>query len=122
MVHLRRTISLLAVLGLLAQSAAFQRHARATLSAPLLVQLSADLALICHGGNGPAPSKPRGPGDFDRSCAICSSLGSALVDVAAPDVFCAPTDMPTLAERSVTTRAPGLCLRPPVRAPPLMRA
>ena len=120
--HLRRTISLLAVLGLLAQSAAFQRHGRAMLGAPLLAQLSADLALICHGGNGPGPSQPREPEDFDPTCAICSSLGSALIDVAAPEVFCALREAPTEAERSAAARAPGLSLRPPVRAPPLIRA
>jgi hypothetical protein len=122
MMHLRRTISLLAMVGLLAQAAAFQRHSDAMLGAALLAQLSADLARICHGGKDTAPARPHGPEDLDLACPICSSLGSALIDVAAPQVFCALPAAARQAGRKTAARAPRLALRPPVRAPPLLRA
>jgi hypothetical protein len=122
MLHLRRTISLLAAVGLLAQAVALERHHRALLGTVLLPQLSADLARICHGGNDTAP--PRGPEDFDLACPICSSFGSALLDVAAPHDHSTPPRASAPAGLS-TARVPprlSLLLRPPVRAPPPARA
>jgi len=123
MLHLRRTISLLAVVGLLAQAVALERHNRSVLGAALLAQLSADLARICHGAADTAPTPPRVPDDFDLACPICSSVGSALIEVASPHDLCAPPRAAAEAGRNAA-RTPlrlSLLLRPPVRAPPRLR-
>jgi hypothetical protein len=123
MLHLRRTISLLAAVGLLAQAMALERHNRAMLGAALLAQLSADLARICHGGADTAPTPLRVPDDFDLACPICSSLGSALFEVASPHDLCAPPRASAEAWRNAARAPPRLSpLRPPVRAPPRLRA
>ena len=117
--HLRRTISLLAALGLLAQAAALERHNRAMLGVALLAELSADLALICHGGAGKGPLRP--PENADRACPICSSLGPALPALASPQDVRARAGALAVPDRKAAATAPGLSflLRPPVRAPPL---
>jgi hypothetical protein len=124
MLHLRRTISLLAAVGLMAQAVALERHTRAMLGAALLPQLGADLARICHGGADTAPTPPRAPDDFDLACPICSSLGSALIEVASAHDPGAPARASAEAGRNAGRTPPrlSLLLRPPVRAPPRLNA
>ena len=55
--HLRRWISVVAAVGMLAHTIAVVRHDGAMLSALLqLPRLTADLARICHGGEAMGPS------------------------------------------------------------------
>jgi hypothetical protein len=124
MLHLRRTISLLAAVGLLAQAVALERHNRAMLAAALLPQLRADLARICHGGADTAPTPARAPEDFDLACPICSSLGSGLLDIVSPHDLSAPPRASAKPGRNAARAPPrlSLFLRPPVRAPPSARA
>jgi len=123
MLHLRRWISVIAALGMLAHAAALERHKTAMLGAAVpLSQLAADLARICRGGDRAEPAVDRPPGlaDSQVSCLICAGLGAPFIDVAAhrASLACllapAPTT-PRLAERNETLR---FALRPPVRAPP----
>src|SRR5262249_2788317 len=112
------TISLFAVMGLLAQAAALQRHSRAMLGAALVSQLGAISALICHGRGDPAPTQRRGPDDLDGVCPICTGLGAALIAHAAPPVFWSLAEGRTEVWRPAAAHAPRLGLLPPVRAPP----
>ena len=120
--HLRRTVSLLAALGLLAQAAALERHNRAMLGVSLLAELSADLARTCHGGTEKGPLRP--PENVDRACPICSSLGPALLALASPQDVRARAGALAVPGLKAAAAAPGLglLLRPPVRAPPLRSA
>jgi len=123
MLHLRRSISVIAALGMLAHAAALERHNTAMLGATVqLSKLTADLARICHGGDNaePAVDRPPGPADSQVSCLICAGLGPPFIDVAGERASLArllapaPTT-PRLAERGETLR---FALRPPVRGPP----
>jgi hypothetical protein len=122
--HLRRWISVVAAVGMLAHTVAVVRHDAAMLSALLqLPRLTADLARICHGGEAMTPSVggAQSPYDAQANCPICSGLG--------PLFFVLPFarvalrgDLPAAGASLFTSQAvsaAGLALRPPVRGPPL---
>jgi hypothetical protein len=122
--HLRRWISVVAAVGMLAHTVAVVRHDAAMLSALLqLPRLTADLARICHGGEamGPSLGGAQSPYDAQANCPICSGLG--------PLVFVLPFARVALRGglpaagaglfASQAVSAAGLALRPPVRGPPL---
>jgi hypothetical protein len=124
MMHLRRWISVVAVVGMLAHTVALVRHDAAMLSALLqLPRLTADLARICHGGEamGRSVGDAENPYDAQANCPICSGLG--------PLVFVLPVVRVPLRADLAAQRATlfpsqpvsvvGLALRPPVRGPPL---
>jgi len=123
MLHLRRWISVVAALGMLAHAAALQRHNTAMLGAAgQLSELAADLARICHGGEGAgrAVDRPPSPAEGQADCAICAGLGPAFFDSADGKAslarLLAPAPVPPrLAVRSQPLK---LALRPPVRGPP----
>ena len=123
MLHLRRWISVVAAVGMLAHAAALERHKTAMLGAAVqFSKLVADLARICHGGDNPGLAVDRSPSPADSqvNCPICAGLGPPFIDVAAqkasPARLLAPAPAtPRLAERSESLR---LALRPPVRGPP----
>jgi hypothetical protein len=123
MLHLRRCISVVAALGMLAHAAALTRHKTAMLGAAVqLSKLAADLARICHGGDnaGLAGDRLPRPADGQVNCPICAGLGPPFIDVA--------TQKTSLANRLAPVPAPPpmgerrevmrLALRPPVRGPP----
>ena len=122
--HLRRWISVVAAVGMLAHTVAVVRHDGAMLSALLqLPRLTADLARICHGGEamGPSLGGAQSPYDAQANCPICSGLG--------PLFFVLPVarvplrgGLPAAGASlfaSQAVSAAGLALRPPVRGPPL---
>jgi hypothetical protein len=107
MLHLRRCISVVAALGMLAHAAALTRHKTAMLGAAVqLSKLAGDRL-------------PR-PADGQVNCPICAGLGPPFIDVA--------TQKTSLANRLAPVPAPPpmgerrevmrLALRPPVRGPP----
>ncbi|HXE70550.1 MAG TPA: hypothetical protein VN523_14425 [Hyphomicrobiaceae bacterium] len=128
MLHLRRWISVVAALGMLAHAAALERHnnERHSLAmlgaAGTLTKLSADLARICHGGEdaGRAVDRVPSPADSQVNCAICARLGPAFIDVAAQKASLNRLLAPAPASPRLGARSEGLklALRPPVRGPP----
>ena len=123
MLHLRRWISVVAAVGMLAHAAALERHKTAMLGAGAVQtsKLAADLARICHGGDnaGLAVDRPPSPADSQVNCPICAGLGPPFIDVAAQKTALAhlltPAPATPVAERREGLR---LALRPPVRGPP----
>lgn len=123
MLHLRRWISVVAVLGMLAHAAALQRHNTAMLGgAAQLSRLAADLAQICHGGEdaGRAVDQPPSPADGQLDCAICAGLGPAFIDVPGGKASLARLLAPAPVSPRLAAGSQGLklALRPPVRGPP----
>src|SRR5690349_574323 len=122
--HLRRCISVVAALGMLAHAAALERHKAGMLGAAVqLSKLAADLSRICHGGDGTGlPGDQPRPADSQINCFICAGLGPPCLDVAAQKAlpasrFARAPATPPMGER----REEGmrLALRPPVRGPPV---
>ena len=123
MLHLRRWISVVAAVGMLAHAAALERHKTAMLGAAVqLSKLAADLARICHGGDnaGLAVDRPPSPADSQVNCPICAGLGPPFIDVAAQKTALAHLLTPAPATPRIAERREGLrlALRPPVRGPP----
>jgi hypothetical protein len=123
MLHLRRWISVVAAVGMLAHAAALQRHKTAMLGAAVqLSKLAADLARICHGGDnaGLAVDRLPSPADNQVNCPICAGLGPPFIDVATPKASLARLLAPAPATPRIAERREGLrlTLRPPVRGPP----
>jgi hypothetical protein len=124
MMHLRRWISVVAAVGMLAHTVALVRHDAAMLTALLqLPMLTADLARICHGGEAMAPSvgDAQSPYDAQANCPICSGLGPLVfvlpvVRVPLRGDLAAQRATPFPSQAVSTAR---LALRPPVRGPPL---
>jgi len=123
MIDLRRWICLVVAVGMLTQAVAVVRHNGAMLSAlAALPGLTADLALICHGGDAarPAAGGVPSPAKEAANCPICSGPGPAFL--AAPFVranlwvWLAAALAPPLAAPSLPL--PKLALHPPVRGPP----
>src|SRR5262245_56716480 len=124
MLHLRRCISLVAALGMLAHAATVEHHKAAMLGAAVqLAKLAADLARICHGGDSPGlpgDRLPR-PADSQVNCPTCAGLGPPFIDVAAQKALLASRLAPVPATPPMGERREegvGLALRPPVRGPP----
>jgi len=125
MLHLRRCISVLAALGMLAHAAAVERHKAAMLGAAVqLSKLAADLTRICHGGDSTGLSGDRlpRPADSQVNCPMCAGLGPPFIDVAAQKALLASRFVPAPATPSMAERRQEgmrLALRPPVRGPPV---
>ena len=123
--HLRRWISVVAAVGMLAHTVAVVRHDGAMLSALLqLPRLTADLARICHGGEamGPSLGGAQSPYDAQANCPICSGLGPLFFVLPFARVPRRGDDLPAAGASlfaSQAVSAAGLALRPPVRGPPL---
>jgi hypothetical protein len=123
MLHLRRWISVVAAVGMLAHAAALERHKTVMLGvAGQLSKLAADLARICHGGDnaGLAVDRPSNPADSQGNCPICAGLGPPFIDVAAQKAALAHLLTPAPATPRIAEHHEGLrlALRPPVRGPP----
>src|SRR5262245_57130705 len=128
MLHLRRWISVVAALGMLAHAAALARHNNAPHNLVMLgaagplSKLTADLARICHGGEDAGRAVDRAPSPVDNqvNCAICAGLGPAFIDVTAQKAsfnrLLAPA--PATPWLGAVSEGLKLALRPPVRGPP----
>ncbi len=125
---LRRVVSFVLVLSVLAHAAALVRHNAVMLGAlQSRAMLIADLMVICHPSGSSTvdktvlPDVPM-PTDAQNDCPICAGMG-ATVALAAPEMvlqyleFDPPLERPTLVA-APAHRSPVLL--PPVRGPPAL--
>jgi hypothetical protein len=121
--HLRRWISAVAAVGLVAHAIALVRHHGAMLKAELAPpRLTVTAAQICHaGGAEVAPqAPPQTPSEIAASCPICAGPGPALMAPASEHCGLSPRPARALVALFPDPAAPAArwALRPPVRGPP----
>lgn len=122
---MRRSASLLALLGCFLHAMLVPWHAAARMPAQFdAQQLAADLQVICHGAGGTTTADiPAMPGSGDQTdCPICKGImGFQLVVLAAAELGLLERQIGQIALAvSHDDAAPGVTLSPRSRGPPLL--
>ncbi|MDX2205012.1 MAG: hypothetical protein NW223_19840 [Hyphomicrobiaceae bacterium] len=119
---MRRTASLLALLGCLVHALLLPWHAAARLPAQMeAARLAQDLSVICHGAGGTISGElPAVPAPEGSECPVCKGvLGLQLVVLAAAELGLLERPVERVAlEPGRAVAAPGVTLAPRSRGPP----